>query len=96
MVVEIQTNGTLRIYHGYPGRGDSQCCNAATREDRKAQAEFGPRKGREKQNLLLAFLEHEFPDRTEPERLDLLNKILDTLYSYDPGLGVNRPGGGGE
>src|SRR5204863_4357056 len=29
MVVEIQTNGTLRIYHGYPGRGNNYCCNLA-------------------------------------------------------------------
>jgi hypothetical protein len=44
--------------------------------------------------LLLAFLEHEFPDRTERARVDLLNEILNTLYDYDPGVGVNRPGRG--
>ena len=90
MIVEIQTNGTLRIYHGYPGR-NNHCCNIASREDKKARENFGPTRGREKQKILLAFLEHEFPDMSKDERWDLLNKILDTLYGYDPGLGVNRP-----
>ncbi|MCI0703452.1 MAG: hypothetical protein L0241_20425 [Planctomycetia bacterium] len=97
MVVEIQTNGTLRIYHGYPGRDTKHCCNVASREDKKARDKFESSNGSETQNRILAFpmirafLEHEFPDRTEEERLDLLNKILDTMYSYDPGIGVNRP-----
>ena len=91
LVVEIQTNGTLRIYHGYPGRGNNHCCNVASRKDEQAQARFKSEKSPEKYNLLLAFLEHEFPDRTEKQRLDLLNEILNTLYSYDPGIGVNRP-----
>jgi hypothetical protein len=91
MVVEIQTNGTLRIYHGYPGRNNSDCCNVASREDKKARAEFESRKAPEKQNIILAFLEHEFPDMTRDERLSLLSKIRDTMFSYDPGIGVNRP-----
>ena len=41
--------------------------------------------------MILAFLEHEFPDRTGEENLELLNKILDTLFTYDPGIGINRP-----
>jgi hypothetical protein len=92
MVLEIQTNGTLRIYHGYPGRNDSQCCNAASRQDEKARAEFKSSKGAEKNDMLLAFLEHEFPDMAGEELLDLLDKILSTMYSYDPGLGINLPG----
>jgi hypothetical protein len=92
MVVEIQTNGTLRIYHGYPGRDDKQCCNVASREDRKARAEFESRQGPDKTDMLLAFLEHEFPDMTEDERLDLFNKIFNTMCTYDPGIGINRPG----
>jgi hypothetical protein len=92
MVVEIQTNGTLRIYHGYPGRNDKHCCNVASREGEKARAAFDSSKRSEKTDMLLAFLEHEFPDMAGEEHLDLLNKILDTMYSYDPGLGINRPG----
>jgi hypothetical protein len=91
MVVEIQTNGTLRIYHGYPGRNKNDCCNVAGREDQKARETFDSRKGSETPNMILAFLEHEFPDRTTEEHLDLLNKILDTM-DYDPGIGINRPG----
>jgi hypothetical protein len=92
MVVEIQLNGTLRIYHGYPGRNDNQCCNVACREDEEARAAFDSGKCSEKKPMLLAFLEHEFPDMTRDGHLDLLNKILDTMYRYDPGIGINRPG----
>ncbi len=92
MVVEIQTNGTLRIYHGYPGRNNKDCCNVASREDQKAQAEFGPSKVPQKHGMMLAFLEDEFPDMTQKARRDLLNEILNTMFSYDPGIGINRPG----
>lgn len=98
MVVEIQTNGTLRIYHGYPGRDRNHCCNVASRKHKKAREQFESRKGSANLTRILAFLEHEFPDRTSEEHFDLLNKILDTLCSYDPGIGINRPcreGGGG-
>ncbi len=95
LVIEIQSNGTLRIYHGYPGRSEKHCCNAASRADSKARERFESRKRPVNPDMLLAFLEHEFPDRTPTERLDLLSKILDTLYSYDPGIGINRPGGAG-
>lgn len=95
MVVEIQTNGTLRIYHGYPGRNDKHCCNVANRELEKARAAFDPRKRAEKRDLLIAFIEYEFPDKTREERRDLLSSILDTMFGFDPGLGVNRPAGGG-
>jgi hypothetical protein len=93
LVVEIQTNGTLRIYHGYPGANNKHCCNVASREDAKAREKFGPSKGAEKQKMILAFLEDEFPDMKREDRLALLSKILDTMYSYDPGIGVNRPPG---
>ena len=43
--------------------------------------------------MILAFLEDEFPDMPEKERFRLLSKVLDTMYSYDPGVGVNRPPG---
>jgi hypothetical protein len=93
MVVEIQTNGTLRIYHGYPGQNGKHCCNVASREHQQARARFDTSKRSEKRHLLLAFLEQEFPDLTKDERLDVLNQILDTLYNYDPGIGINRPCG---
>ena len=90
MVVEIQTNGTLRIYHGYPGR-NNDCCEVASREHQNARSQFEAGKGSEKENMIRAFLEQEFPDMPMEERLDLLGKILETRCSYDPGLGINRP-----
>jgi hypothetical protein len=92
MVVEIAVNGTLRIYHGYPGGLQRFCCNVASRREEEAQARFTSRKTPEVVTLLLAFLGHEFPDRTERARVELLNEVLNTLYEYDPGIGVNRPG----
>ena len=92
MVVEIALNGTLRIYHGYPGGHNKYCCNVARRKEEQAEAQFKSSKTPETTAKLLAFLEHEFPDLKERERLDLLNEILNTMYSYDPGIGVNRPG----
>jgi hypothetical protein len=47
----------------------------------------------EKKAMLLAFLAQEFPELTKTECLELCHKILDSLYTYDPGLGMNRPGG---
>lgn len=91
MVVEIQTNGTLRIYHGYPGGSAKHCCNAASRADTKAREAFGPRKGADQFVPLLAFFEDEFPDLTDRARQGLANEVLDALFAYDPGLGVNRP-----
>jgi len=91
MVVEIHSNGTLRIYHGYPGRNNNHCCNIAAREDEKALAEFQSGAGYEKRNLVLAFVAHEFPAMMSDERMDLVDKILDTLYGFDPGIGINRP-----
>lgn len=91
MVVEIQTNGTLRIYHGYPGGNAKHCCNAASRADTKAREAFGPRRGADQFMPLLAFFEDEFPDLTDRARQGLANEVLDALFAYDPGLGANRP-----
>jgi hypothetical protein len=92
LVVEIQLNGTLRIYHGYPNQNNKQCCNVARRKEEKAQAQFISRKSHEAFRMMLAFVEHEFPDMTEKQRFDLVNEVLNTVYDYDPGIGVNRPG----
>jgi hypothetical protein len=91
MVVEIQTNGTLRIYHGYPGRDIKQCCNVANRKDDEARTKFESSPRPRKDKLILAFLEHKFPDMTMDERMKLLSSIINTMFSYDPGIGVNRP-----
>ena len=95
MVLELQTNGTLRVYHGYPGRGNQHCCNIASREDDAAREEFRSEVTPEIKKKLREFLADEFPRRSEGSREELFGKIVDTLYSYDPGFGVNRPGKGG-
>lgn len=91
LVVEIQTNGTLRIYHGYPGHSANHCCNVASRQDTKARDEFGARKNEHLFNPLLAFLTDEFPEMAEKARFDLVNEIMGTMFAYDPGIGINRP-----
>jgi len=91
LVVEIHTNGTLRIYHGYPERNDTQCCNVASREHEKALADFQSSEGFENRDLMLAFVAQDFAAMTCDEHMDLVSKILDTLYGYDPGIGINRP-----
>jgi hypothetical protein len=92
LVVEVQTNGTLRIYHGYPGRDNRQCCNAARRKDEEAQARLRPARPPGAFDRVLAFLADERPDLAERARSDLANEVLNATFSYDPGVGVNRPG----
>lgn len=92
LVVEFQTNGTLRIYHGYPGRNNSHCCNVASRQDQKAREDHDSSERFVKEPLINAFLKDELPDLSEEKRWELLNDILDSTYKYDPGFGVNRPG----
>lgn len=92
MVVEIQTNGTLRIYHGYMGNSN-QCCNIANREDKEARSEYEAKKRSTDWLKMLAFLKSEFPDMSEDEQSELLNDVLNTVLDYDPGIGINRPDG---
>lgn len=91
MVVEIQTNGTLRIYHGYPNSRTGDCCNIAGRQDEQARAEFDTGIRRKNVPILREFIADEFGDLTEDEQTDLLNDILGIMFSYDPGPGINRP-----
>lgn len=91
MVIDIQTNGSLRVYHGYPDR-PGHCCTLGDRAARAAQdAWTAPPERAAHRPLLKAFLEHEFPDQTPAERARLLSDIIVTMYSYDPGPGRNRP-----
>jgi hypothetical protein len=88
MVVRIETNGTLRIFHGYPGR--SGCVQKADRADEKDRAEFKERSKPEeisaKLGLLSAYFKAEMPTQnTDAVKSD----IYRVLFVYDPGLGVN-------
>lgn len=90
MVVRIETNGTLRVYHGYPGR--SGCVQKADRADEHDRAAF--RKAHDsdavsaKLDLLSAYFKAELPEKNSDA---VLSDIYKVLFVYDPGLGVNAP-----
>jgi hypothetical protein len=90
MVVRIESNGTLRIYHGYPGR--SGCVRTADKADDRDRAEFRARsKGVDvsaKLQLLSAYFKAELPANDND---GFLSEIYKVLFVYDPGLGVNPP-----
>lgn len=91
MVVEIAVNGTLRIFHGYPGRNRTHCCNVVRAEEEKARKEWEASKPAPPLAELRAFLDDTFVELSPDERVTLLTKIVDVMFSYDPGFGVNVP-----
>lgn len=88
MVVRIESNGTLRIYHGYPGQ--SGCVESADRADEKDRAEFRERSNAAdvsaKLKLLRGYFKAELPDKDTDA---FLTEIYKVLFVYDPGLGIN-------
>ena len=90
MVIRIETNGTLRVFHGYPNR--SGCVTSSDKGDDKKRAEFEARMRTvnvtEKLGLLRAYFQAEMP---ENDNDDVLTDIYKVLFTYDPGLGVNAP-----
>ncbi len=92
MVVEITVNGTLRIFHGYPGRNHTHCCNAVRAKEEKARKEWEASKPVPPLAELRAFLDDTFVELSPDERVTLLTKIVDVMFSFDPGFGVNVPG----
>jgi hypothetical protein len=88
MVVRIETNGSLRIFHGYPGR--SGCVQKADRADEKDRAAFkaSPDDISMKLGLLSAYFKAELPDKNSDA---VKSDIYRVLFTYDPGLGVNSP-----
>ncbi len=87
MVVLIESNGTLRVYHGYPTSG---CARVADLASDKLRAEF--RAGINKQSTydmldaLTAYFKAEMPENDNDGMLSDINKVL---FTFDPGLGVN-------
>ena len=90
MVVRIETNGTLRIYHGYPGR--SGCVQVADADGAQARTEFRARSKTldvsAKLDLLSAYFKAELPANDSDA---VLNEIFRVMFTYDPGFGVNQP-----
>jgi hypothetical protein len=85
MVVEVVENGTLRIYHGYPSVKGHCCTIGKEQRDNMEAAYIRPDTA-----PILKKLELFFGETGEVD-WGLLNDIINTLYSYDPGIGVNRP-----
>ena len=85
MVVRIETNGTLRIFHGYPGR--SGCVQKADKADDRGEPP-DPNEVSAKLKLLRAYFKAEMPQNNSDA---VLSDIYRVLFVYDPGLGVNSP-----
>ncbi|HEU0036215.1 MAG TPA: hypothetical protein VFQ53_36630 [Kofleriaceae bacterium] len=90
MVVRIESNGTLRVYHGYPGR--SGCVLKADALDERQRDEFRARSAElnvsAKLDLLSAYFKAELPDKDSDA---VLSDIYRVMFVYDPGLGINAP-----
>jgi hypothetical protein len=88
MVVRIETNGTLRIFHGYPNR--SGCVLKADKVDYQERAayrrSFAKDAAMAKLDLLSAYFKAELPDKDND---GVLSDIYRVLFDYDPGLGIN-------
>ncbi len=87
MVVRIETNGMLFLFHGYPGR--SGCVQIADKAERQRRADFVERPDlMEILDQLSAYFAAELPEQNSDA---VLNDIYRVLFKYDPGLGVNAP-----
>lgn len=89
VVISVETNGTLRVYHGHLYDG---CCRDATAVRDAAYDRFTRKIPPGALDDLRLFLTAEFPDRPAADVLKIVNDVADVLWGYDPGLGVNRPG----
>jgi len=86
-------NGTIRFYHGYPGRPQGCYEQAMAEEDAAIEAFNASRADRSHEyRILREFFADEFHDMSDEERSALLVRVVNTLYGFDPGIGVNRPG----
>ncbi len=87
MVVRIEINGMLFLFHGYPGR--SGCVQLADKAERKRRADFVERPDlMDVLDSLSAYFKAELPEQDNDA---VLNDIYRVLFKYDPGLGVNAP-----
>jgi hypothetical protein len=88
LVTFQHSNKTARFYHGYEGNPNS-CYNLAMKELDAAEEAFNKTKMNTGQvsSLLRKFLEEEIPEKDNGQ---LVMHITNTLYGYDPGIGINR------
>lgn len=91
VLIEILNNGTLRVYHGYPGRDPNYCCNIAKRQRDDAEAQHDTSPIRRFCKAVTEFVESRIPHATTRQKQTLVNDVLNTLFQFDPGVGVNLP-----
>jgi hypothetical protein len=91
LVTFQHSNHTARFYHGYASNSSS-CYNLAMKELDAAEESFNKNKintGRIS-SLLRKFIEDEMPEISSEDRGRFVMNITNTLYGYDPGIGINR------
>lgn len=86
MVILIETNGTLRVYHGYPN--SSGCVKHVERIRDAAKDLFARQHGSatEKLACVRAYLKAELPALHNDK---VMGDIYKVMFVFDPGLGVN-------
>lgn len=89
VVISVEMNGTLRVYHGHLGDG---CCATATAVRDAAYDRFVRKIPPGALDDLRLFLTAEFPALAAADVLKLVDDVVGVLWGFDPGLGVNRPG----
>lgn len=87
VVFEVQCNGTLRVYHGYSYGSPKDCCNVASKQQEEAERGYDRSTLLSHCKMITEFVREELPNLPLHETV---NDILNTVFGYDPGLGVNK------
>lgn len=88
LMVRIVDNGTLRIYHGYDG-SPKHCCTIAKAAMDVLENNFV--RDNSKGTIIFKFLEDKFSNEPRHQLNRKLSDIMNVMFSFDPGIGVNRP-----
>lgn len=93
MVIENLSNGTLRIYHGHTHGTDNECATKAKAERDEKEARHSNSGIRDNCKIVTQFVNESdgFKELSRDERVRLVNEILNTVFGFNPGIGINRP-----
>jgi hypothetical protein len=89
-VFHIESNGTVRVYHGHPNN-PRECYEVHREKEAQREREFKIDVPKGLFAKLTAYLTEQNPTWSEYEVNKEVNKVINTLYNYDPGLGINQP-----
>lgn len=89
MVVENQTNGTIRIYHGHTYGAAKECATIAHNQSEEAQKAHSNAELVANCKVVTEFVSEMKLSPSDTHRL--INDILNTVFGYDPGIGINKP-----